>query len=187
MTKAFFARANIAEQRLCRFANLACRRSAIRALFRAVSRLGDGASWYALIVLMPILAGTGNVRSGIIASLHMLFAGACGLSIYKILKKTLVRERPFIALIGIECAMPPLDRYSFPSGHTLHAVLFTIIAVGYCPSLIIVLAPFALLIALSRIVLGLHYPSDVVVGAALGWAISKLSWVVRDAIFGSIV
>jgi undecaprenyl-diphosphatase len=71
--------------------------------------------------------------------------------------------------------MPPLDRYSFPSGHTLHAVLFTTIAVAYAPSLVFVLLPFTLLIAASRVVLGLHYPSDVIVGALLGWMIAKLS------------
>lgn len=187
MTNAFFARADIAEQRLCRFANLACRRSAVRGLFRGVSRLGDGAVWYTLILLMPILMGSANLRTGLIASVHMLGAGAFGLIVYKLLKRILVRERPFIGLIGIECAMPPLDRYSFPSGHTLHAFLFTIIAVDYIPGLIVVLAPFAVLVALSRIVLGLHYPSDVVVGAALGWAIAKVSWIVRTALLGPLV
>lgn len=186
MNNAFFARADIAEQRICRFANLACRRNAIRGLFRCVSRLGDGAVWYWLILLMPISVGSSNDRIGFLASLHMLCAGAVGLIVYKLLKRVLVRERPFIGLIGIECAMPPLDRYSFPSGHTLHAVLFTTIAVGYNPSLFVILAPFAILVALSRIVLGLHYPSDVVVGAALGWAIAKLSWIVRTELLGAL-
>jgi undecaprenyl-diphosphatase len=105
----------------------------------------------------------------------MLVAGAIGAAIYKVLKNKLVRERPFIGLIGIECAMPPLDRYSFPSGHTLHAVLFSTIAVSHVPDLAIVLLPFTLLIAASRVVLGLHYPSDVIVGALLGWTIAKIS------------
>jgi undecaprenyl-diphosphatase len=87
-----------------------------------------------------------------------------------------VRERPFIGLIGIECAMPPLDRYSFPSGHTLHAVAFTVLAVGYVPWLAVLLVPFALLVAASRVVLGLHYPSDVAVGALLGASLASASF-----------
>jgi undecaprenyl-diphosphatase len=40
------------------------------------------------------------------------------------------------------------------------------------PLLLIVAAPFAVLVAISRIVLGLHYPSDVLVGAAIGIALA---------------
>ncbi|HEV7631790.1 MAG TPA: phosphatase PAP2 family protein, partial [Steroidobacteraceae bacterium] len=72
----------------------------------------------------------------------------------------------------------PLDRFSFPSGHTLHAVSFTLIASMAFPLLALLLVPLALLIALSRVVLGLHYPSDVLAGALLGAGVAAaaLSW-----------
>jgi undecaprenyl-diphosphatase len=171
----WFLRVDQAERRMCMFANAACQRRAVRALFRGVSRLGDGVIWYALMALMPIFVGLERWREGLQASLQMLFAGAAGLLLYKLLKKKLVRERPFIGLIGIECAMPPLDRYSFPSGHTLHAVTFTAIAISYVPQLAIVLVPFALLVAASRVVLGLHYPTDVLAGAVLGGLLAAAS------------
>ena len=69
----------------------------------------------------------------------------------------------------------PLDEYSFPSGHTLHAVSFTLIAVHYYPKLAWLLLPFAVLVALSRVVLGLHYPSDVLAGALLGAGLALLA------------
>jgi undecaprenyl-diphosphatase len=124
---------------------------------------------------MPLL----DTERGLGVAIQMLATGGVGLATYKLLKKKLVRERPFIGLIGIECVMPPLDRYSFPSGHTLHAVLFTILAVSHLPALAFVLVPFAALVAMSRVVLGLHYPSDVLVGAALGAGLALLSnaWV----------
>ena len=171
----WFLRVDQAERRMCMFANAACQRRAVRALFRGVSRLGDGVIWYALMALMPLCMGLERWREGLQASLQMLFAGAAGLLLYKLLKKKLVRERPFIGLIGIECAMPPLDRYSFPSGHTLHAVTFTAIAISYVPQLAIVLVPFALLVAASRVVLGLHYPTDVLAGAVLGGLLAAAS------------
>ena len=57
---------------------------------------------------------------------------------------------------------------ALPSLLGIRIVLFTVLAVSYVPELGIVLVPFATLIAMSRVVLGLHYPSDVLVGAALG-------------------
>jgi undecaprenyl-diphosphatase len=168
---ALFTRADRVETRLCMLANSAARRRTVRGLFKAVSRLGDGFVWYLLMALMPVFMGA----DGFWVAAQMLATGGVGLGLYKILKKKLVRERPYIRLVGIECVLPPLDRYSFPSGHTLHAVLFTTLAVGAVPALAFVLVPFALLVAASRVILGLHYPSDVLVGAALGGGLAALS------------
>ncbi|MFO1426756.1 MAG: phosphatase PAP2 family protein [Steroidobacteraceae bacterium] len=167
----FFLKADQAERRLCVLANAAARRRLLRGLFRAVSRLGDGIFWYLLMAAMPLLLG----GSGFAVAARMLIAGAAGLALYKLLKRKLVRERPFVGLVGIDCAMPPLDRYSFPSGHTLHAVLFTTMAVQAAPVLALLLVPFTLLVAASRVVLGLHYPSDVLAGATLGFAIASVA------------
>ncbi len=164
-----FLRADQAERRLCLLANAAARRRAVRNLFRAVSRLGDGVFWYALMVVLPLWQGA----TGLFTSLRLAVVGAVGLGIYKLLKHRLVRERPYIGLIGIDCAMPPLDRYSFPSGHTLHAVGFTTVAVTAFPALASVLVPFALLVAASRVILGLHYPTDVLAGAAIGYGVAE--------------
>ena len=92
--------------------------------------------------------------------------------LYKLLKRTFVRERPFITHSGISLQAAPLDRYSFPSGHTLHAVAFTWQAVAKFPELAWVLVPLASLIAASRVILGLHYPSDVLAGGLIGAALA---------------
>ena len=107
--------------------------------------------------------------------LQIGITGLIGVGVYKLLKNRLVRERPYVNHGDILCGTAPLDRYSFPSGHTLHAVSFTIMFAQVEPMLIPVILPFAILVAASRIVLGLHYPSDVVVGAVIGAVLASSS------------
>ena len=166
----FMARIDAAEYGLCRTLNHGASFALPRRIFQIASRLGDGAIWYALILALPLLYGTVGVRPAIV----MALTGGLGVALYTLLKRLFVRERPFITHTAIDPAAAPLDRYSFPSGHTLHAVSFAWQASAHFPELGWVLLPLAALIAGSRVVLGLHYPSDVLAGAAIGAALAEL-------------
>ncbi|MDC8012177.1 phosphatase PAP2 family protein [Tahibacter soli] len=164
------------EWRLCLAANRWGTRRAIARFFGVVSRLGDGVFWY---TLMGVLALTLGAR-GAQAAAHMAATGIAALLIYRALKKHTRRPRPFRAHEGIVAHIPPLDEYSFPSGHTLHAVSFTLVACAYFPWLAAVLVPFTLLVAASRVVLGLHFPSDVLAAAMIASGLAGFSlWLVR--------
>jgi undecaprenyl-diphosphatase len=136
----------------------------VRALFRAASRLGDGVFWY--VLMGGILLVDGPAAAG--AVLRMAVVGTLGLLLYKWLKKRTCRPRPYQVRAAIRPGADPLDRFSFPSGHTLHAVAFSILTTAHVPALACLVWPFALLVAASRVVLGLHYPTDVLAGAAIG-------------------
>ena len=166
----FDARVDAAEYGICRTLNALSVKAPARWVFQAVGRLGDGVIWYALMLALPLLRG----RAGVRPALVMALIGLLGVVLYKLLKRTFVRERPFITHRGISLQAAPLDRYSFPSGHTLHAVAFTWQAVAHFPGLGWVLVPFTTLVAASRVVLGLHYPTDVLVGAVIGAALAQL-------------
>lgn len=133
-------------------------------LMIGVSRVSDGLIWYAFVAGLPFLGGP----QGGLHAFHMLLLGTINLSIYKLVKARIARPRPYIGCPGIRALTRSLDEYSFPSGHTLHAAAYSLLLSAWYPSLAAVLWPFTLLVALSRVVLGLHYPSDVVMGAALG-------------------
>ena len=158
---------NEIETSICRNWSRALRPEGVQRLFAVVSRLGDGVFWYSLIAVMPLVDGW----DGALAALHMLLTAAIVLSVYKTLKGATRRERPCHSVTDITAAVPPLDHYSFPSGHTLHAVSFTVVALHYYPRLAWILVPFTLLVAGSRVVLGLHYPSDVLAAAIIGFAL----------------
>jgi undecaprenyl-diphosphatase len=166
----FVARVDAAEFGVCRTLNSLSRRAPVRRVFQLVGRLGNGLIWYALMVALPLLRG----RAGVRPALVMALIGIIGVALYKLLKLTLVRERPFITHSGISLHAAPLDRYSFPSGQTLHAVAFTWQAVAHFPALAWVLVPYTALVAASRVVLGLHYPTDVLVGAVIGALLAQL-------------
>lgn len=129
--------------------------------------MGDGGLWYGVIMLLPLTAG----RAGWICALQMLVAGSVSLLIYLMLKRFIGRARPYETCPHIQLRGKVLDRFSFPSGHTLHSTGFALVLTYHFPAAALVLIPFTLLLGWSRVVLGLHYPSDVAAGAALGMLI----------------
>lgn len=166
-----FARLDAWESGLCVRCNRLGDLPAVRLYFAIVSRLGDGIAWYALLAVLALVGG----REAIVPVLHMGLTSLCSVMIYKVIKGTLNRERPFAANGAVKALLPPLDRYSFPSGHTLHAAAFAVMLAEYYPDLLWLVLPFALSVAVSRVVLGLHYPTDVAAGALLGSAIAGFS------------
>jgi undecaprenyl-diphosphatase len=143
----------------------------VETFFRWISKLGDGSFW--TVMALALFRERGPAALPWI--LQLAATAGAGVLIYKLLKHCLVRERPYVSHGAIRLGAAPLDRYSFPSGHTLHAVSFTTLF-GYVEPLFFVVAlPFAILVAMSRVVLGLHYPSDVLVGAVIGFALANVS------------
>lgn len=136
---------------------------AVLRLLAACSRLSDADAWCLVVAVLwfthPPLART------------MTLLGAANLALYALLKQGTRRDRPCDPLkgcAGIRACTPVPDAFSFPSGHTLHAVAFSLPLAAAFPTLAPALWTFATLVAVSRVVLGLHYPSDVVAGAAIG-------------------
>ena len=143
----------------------------IRRFFALISRLGDGVFWYVLMAALIVVDG----MAGLAASAHLAVTGVISLALYKLLKRWTRRPRPFASDLRIRAWVAPLDEFSFPSGHTLHAVAFSIVAIAYYPALAFLLVPFTACVAVSRVVLGLHYPSDVLAAFGIGSALAALS------------
>ncbi|HEY2396160.1 MAG TPA: phosphatase PAP2 family protein [Rudaea sp.] len=151
------------EWRWCLRWNRWAAQRALIGFFGIVSRLGDGAFWYTLMAAIALCGARGRI-----AALHMALTGLAAAMLYRLLKRWTRRPRPFRAHREIVAHVAPLDEFSFPSGHTLHAVAFSLVALAYFPLLAPLLVTFTLLVAISRVVLGLHYPSDVLAATIIG-------------------
>lgn len=167
-------RMNQVEIPVCLFFNKVNQRKLISPFFALISRLGDGIFWYAIMLLLSIIYGI----EGLHVALHMAAVGIISVITYKLLKTSTQRIRPYQYHGDIFRNVAALDQFSFPSGHTLHAVCFSIILLNYYPEWSILLIPFTVLVALSRLVLGLHYPSDVIIAVFIGVSFSMASFAV---------
>jgi len=137
---------------------------AIPILSRMISRLGDG-GFYLLIGIL--LAGF-EPANGMDFLQTGLMVFALELPLYLFIKQAFKRDRPCDRFIDIEPIITPSDKFSFPSGHAAAAFVFASILSYYYPVIIPVAYTIAMLIGLSRVLLGVHYPSDIVAGALLG-------------------
>lgn len=166
----------------CLRANALCARTIVLRFFSIVSKLGDGPLWYALIFAPLALQGS----AGLHATVHLATIGLLAVILYKTLKRWTRRPRPCASDVRIRAWVAPLDEFSFPSGHTLHAVAFTGVALVYYPALAWILLPFAASIAVSRVVLGLHYPSDVLAATGIGSMLVLGSCWVKNLIVAAV-
>ncbi|MCB8888389.1 phosphatase PAP2 family protein [Vreelandella malpeensis] len=175
-----FDRLDTWEWRFCQRVTRLSLFPAWRITLQVASRLGDWPVWVLLIVAQPWLGPGGERR--------VLQYGAIALvalAAYRLVKTRLCRERPFITYLGgVHCGEPARDRYSFPSGHTMHAVMFSVLVAAHTPWLLVVILPLSALIAISRVGLGLHYASDVLAGAAMGYGFALLSLYVMASLLG---
>lgn len=137
---------------------------------RALSRSADG-FLYAILPLCYWLAGG---EGG--AAFCVLVAAAFAIErpLYHLLKKSCRRRRPPAAIPGFHSVITASDEFSFPSGHTCGAFLFASLLCVFFGMWCAPLFFWAAAVGLSRVVLGVHFPGDVVMGAVIGIAIALL-------------
>ena len=95
--------------------------------------------------------------------------------LYFIIKNNIKRHRPFQTIPGIKNLIEAPDKFSFPSGHTSFSFLFASLCTYVFPEFIFLFLLWAFSVGISRVVLGVHYPGDVIAGAILGIITSLVS------------
>ena len=143
------------------------RRDALVRVSRYVSRSADG---HLYVIAAATLAFYQNWP------MVWLLAAAFSAErlVYFVSKHHFKRNRPPAAIPGFEAVIKPSDQFSFPSGHTSAAFLTAGILSYAFPYLAPLLYPWACAVGFSRVMLGVHFPSDIVAGALLGHTLGIL-------------
>lgn len=143
----------------------------IRVWMLCATRGGDGWLWYAMGLMILIAGGEHRflaVGSGALAA-------GLGVATFRRIKKATGRRRPCAIEPHCWATLLPPDQFSFPSGHTITAFAVSISLSSYYPELATGLLFGAVSIAASRILLGMHFLSDVLAGAAIGTLVAFTS------------
>ena len=98
----------------------------------------------------------------------VLIAFSIERSLYLILKNTLKRQRPQQVVAHFTSIVSPADQFSFPSGHTMAAFLLAGLSILSLGLIALPLYLWACAVGCSRVILGVHFPSDIIAGACLG-------------------
>src|SRR5579871_3384440 len=138
----------------------------------AASRGGDGWLWYAIGLAILLFGGSGRFAAVAAAAL----AAALSVVLFNWMKRFAGRKRPCELEPHRWATLLPPDQFSFPSGHTMTAFAVAMPLLIFYPELGAGLLFCALSIAISRIVLGMHFLSDVVAGAMLGLGLGCLGF-----------
>jgi undecaprenyl-diphosphatase len=144
----------------------------IRQWMVIATRAGDGWLWLT-IGFVVLLWGDEHRYEALGSAVAALVTGQV---VCIVLKRLCGRERPCATEQHCWSKLLPPDRFSFPSGHTITAFSLAMPIGLYYPSLLAGLVFCALSIAASRILLGLHYLSDVLAGILIGCAIGVASY-----------
>ena len=137
---------------------------------RYVSHTGDG---HLYLLLGGFIFVTEGWRSLFLQT--ALLAFLIERPLYYVLKNGFKRNRPPAALKGYSSLVTPSDQFSFPSGHTSAAFMMATLTGFFMPSLLLPLMLWAALVGFSRVVLGVHFPTDTLVGMALGIGVAVFS------------
>ncbi|PSV25298.1 MULTISPECIES: phosphatase PAP2 family protein [unclassified Photobacterium] len=134
---------------------------------RIVSRTGDGH----LYAMIGLLIWWGDQQQGGAFIFYGLLMFLIELPLYWLLKNSFKRSRP----VSLPSFIKPSDRYSLPSGHTAAAFMMAALISSFYPSYSEMVWLWASCIGFSRVLLGVHYLSDIIAGALLGFACFELA------------
>jgi undecaprenyl-diphosphatase len=162
------------DHRLMRYVNSWRAPRWVRFWMVGATRGGDGWLWYVMAIAILIFGGPQRF----IAVATMAVAVATGTALFYVLKRSTGRKRPCALEPHCWAKLLPPDQFSFPSGHSITAFAVAVSLGQFYPAMMVGLLFCAFSVAISRVILGMHFMSDVVVGSGLGAGLGYLAFLI---------
>lgn len=140
----------------------------------SATRLGDGWIWYSIGIALLVFGGADRYT----ALVACITAEGVAVTLFQFLKRASNRKRPCQLEAHCWSKVLPPDQFSFPSGHSMSAFAIAVPLCIYYPDLQAPLLMISFSIAVSRVILGMHFVSDVVVGSLVGTALGYGSYLI---------
>ena len=135
-------------------------------MWTGITHLGGARASISLCLLSALLPPVRLTT----AALALVLLGATHV-VVQLVKRLAVRDRPSLRTVSTALIRAP-DRFSFPSGHACAAMTLATVFAWTFPSLALPIVTLAMLVGLSRVLLGVHYPGDVAAGQAIAVLVS---------------
>jgi undecaprenyl-diphosphatase len=166
------------DERVILYINQNLKHRVLDYFFIAITYLGSDVFATGFVIAFALLPVSTVQSFALYAAVALILSGLT----VSIMKNIIRRKRPFETLIELKSLRIGVDQYSFPSGHTTAAfslaVTSALVTQGNITSALYLF--LALLVAISRVYLGVHYPSDVIAGGIIGSSYAILIHIIRE-------
>ncbi|HBG15167.1 MAG TPA: hypothetical protein DDW93_00175 [Firmicutes bacterium] len=150
------------EYKLLSVLNLITEKKFMRSIVLSLTQLGDSITPLVLVMFFSMRESTRTI------ALTLAAAHFCTNIPVQMIKNMVARPRPYQTYSNICNKGPALKDYSFPSGHTTSAFTTATTLAYYMPGASLLLYGLAAIVGLTRMLLGVHYPTDVLIGSLIG-------------------